>query len=540
MSRYWSAAIFILCIPFLSLSAQKKNKKEKVIEDIYSLDNILEVRIYFEEANWDQLLDSLKQEGKDGRLVGKVIVNGKTYDQVGIRYKGNSSYFSVRKSGRSKLPFNVKVDHIKKDQELPGGYGTLKLSNVFRDPSFLREVLSYEIAGRYMFAPRANFAKVFVNDEYLGLYNNTESVDKMFLQNSFGNTKGAFFKCDPNWHAEKFSFCPKGDKSSLMYLGEDTVCYKSYYEIKSSKGWEDMVQLTAILNKNVKEIESILDVDQALWMLAFNNVLVNLDSYNGKFCHNYYLYRDKDGIFHPIPWDMNLSFGGFRYDGLGSPLSNTKMQRMSPFMHYKTKNPDRPLITNLLAQDLFRKVYVAHIRTILNDFFVDSTYLKRAKEITEIITPLVEADSNRLYPIETFVSNISNSQKAGKTNIIGIEELMGPRAEYLLNHPLVKVKPPSISNIEATDFKDMIVVNAQLEGAEKAWVMYRKGKKGSFKRIEMFDDSGHSDGLEGDGTWGANIEIKKGKKKFQYYIIAEGAKTASLSPERASFEFPEL
>ena len=190
MSRYWSAAIFILCIPFLSLSAQKKNKKEKVIEDIYSLDNILEVRIYFEEANWDQLLDSLKQEGKDGRLVGKVIVNGKTYDQVGIRYKGNSSYFSVRKSGRSKLPFNVKVDHIKKDQELPGGYGTLKLSNVFRDPSFLREVLSYEIAGRYMFAPRANFAKVFVNDEYLGLYNNTESVDKMFLQNSFGNTKG--------------------------------------------------------------------------------------------------------------------------------------------------------------------------------------------------------------------------------------------------------------------------------------------------------------------------------------------------------------
>ncbi|MCH2082927.1 MAG: CotH kinase family protein [Saprospiraceae bacterium] len=536
MSRYWSATLVLICIPFLFLLGQKN----KEVEDIYQLDNILEVKIYFQEANWDQILDSLKQEGKDGRLVGKVIVNGKTYEQAGIRYKGNSSYYSVRKSGRSKLPFNIKVDHIKKDQEFPGGYGTLKLSNVFRDPSFLREVLSYEIAREYMFAPRANFAKVYVNDTYLGLYNNTESVDKMFLRNSFGEDKGVFFKCDPNWHADRPSFCKEGDKSSLMYLGEDTLCYQSYYEIKSAYGFGELVDLTAILNKRIDLMETVLDVDQTLWMLAFNNVLVNLDSYNGKFCHNYYLYQDKEGVFHPILWDMNLSFGGFRYDGLGSPLSNEKMQRMSPFMHYKTKNPKRPLITKLLAEDLYRKVYVAHIRTILNDFFVDSTYLKKAEAIQTIISPLVEADTNKLYKLDAFQQNATKSAKADKSSIIGLEELMGPRTNYLINHPLIKTPAPIISEVKAIDFGDLIAVNATFDGAQRAWLMYRQSKKGTFKRVEMFDDGGNSDGVGGDGIWGATVDMEKKKKNFQYYIIAEGAKAAALSPEKASSEFHTL
>ena len=33
-------------------------------------------------------------------------------------------------------------------------------------------------------------------------------------------------------------------------------------------------------SNNTTEIEKILDVDRALWMLAFNNVLVNMDSYS--------------------------------------------------------------------------------------------------------------------------------------------------------------------------------------------------------------------------------------------------------------------
>ena len=102
----------------------------------------------------------------------------------------------------------------------------------------------------------------------------------------------------------------------MVYLGADSACYRNSYEKKSKIGWTKLVQLTDILNNQPDEIAAILNVDQVLWMLAFNNVLVNLDSYTGRLAHNYYLYEDTTGQFNPILWDMNMSFGGFRFEWL--------------------------------------------------------------------------------------------------------------------------------------------------------------------------------------------------------------------------------
>ena len=109
-------------------------------QDFYKPGAIVEIRLFFKEKNWDDLLDSLKQIGQDDRLPADALINGVRYKGVGVRYKGNSSYFSVRKSGSTKLPFNIKMDFTEKGQELPGGTTTIKLANSFRDPGFLREM----------------------------------------------------------------------------------------------------------------------------------------------------------------------------------------------------------------------------------------------------------------------------------------------------------------------------------------------------------------------------------------------------------------
>ena len=129
-------------------------------QDIYDVRSVKDVKIKFEFDDWKNQLNDLKEAGNNERLIGTVTLNGTRYDSVGVRYKGNSSYFNVRNTGSSKLPFNIKINHTKKKQKLPGGFTSLKLSNVFRDPSFLREVLAYEIAGKYMPAPRANYVRV--------------------------------------------------------------------------------------------------------------------------------------------------------------------------------------------------------------------------------------------------------------------------------------------------------------------------------------------------------------------------------------------
>ncbi len=506
--------------------------------DLYAPQHIVEIRIEFDRPDWDHFLDSLKLEKQ--RLPARVSIDGKWYENVGVRYKGNSSYNSVRKAGKKKLPFNLKADFLIKDQQFAPGVTTLKLSNSFRDPTFLREILSYEIARKYMPAPRCNFAKVWVNGEYLGLYHNTQSIDKHFLQEHFGTHRGTFVKCDPEWWKERPSACPSGDeKASLMYLGERAECYEGLYELKSKSGWDDLIELTRVLHRAPQRIESVLHVDAALWMLAFNTVLVNLDSYTGRLAHNYYLFQTPDTLMTPLVWDMNLSFGGFRFDGLRHrPLTNEELQHLSPFLHYKTRNPNRPLVVKLLARPLFRKVYLGHIWTILHDNFANGWYQTRAQAIQELIRDEVRRDSHKLYSFEAFERNWDTTVQAGYSAVIGIRELMEARSAYLLAHPLFKIPPPELSEAAVVRLNDStFVANAHCTQAQAMWLVWRRDASHPWRYVRMYDDGHHADQAANDYLWGTTL---KGVSGLHYYFIAEGPRMAQTWPKGASFAYLQV
>lgn len=498
--------------------------------DLYDMKHIVDVRIRFTEPNWHTLLDSLKEKGDDERLVAHVKVDGKNYPNSGIRYKGNSSYFNVRNAGGKKLPFNIKIDYVEKGTRLPGGYVTLKLSNVFRDPSFLREVLSYEIAGKYMPAPRANFAKVYVNDEYLGLYNLSESIDDDFLDTYYGEHKGAFFKCDPSWDAKKGNGCTEGHNSSLEYLGKDTVCYYPYYEIKSKHGWTALQAFTRILDQTPEELDKVLDVNQALWMLAFNNVMVNLDSYAGRLCHNYYFYQDKNNVWHPIIWDLNLSMGGFRYPDTGVPMTNEAMQDMSLFLHFKADNTTRPLIVKLLGIDRYRKIYLAHVRTIVEENFSNAWYKTRAAEIQKLIDPLVANDPNRLYDLETYRKNFTETVRIENSSVIGITELMDKRAANILQHPILQKAPPKIEDVKHQVAADKATFTVQATETDAVHVYFQTEATAPWQQQTLA-------AATVPGQWSCSVPMSPA---MRYYIVAENKYIATLSPTRAGKEYHEI
>lgn len=176
---------------------------ELFAQDFYS-GVVQEVRIEFLNKDWDRKLDSLKQANPEARILATAWVNGQRFDSVGVRYKGNSSYFRARNETLKKLPMNIKLDFKKKGQTLANGQNTIKLSNAFLDPSFVREPVAYEIIRNYMPAPQCNFAKVYLNNKYWGLYVNSESIDFNFIKKHFGVTNGHIIKCDPdNWKDRK-------------------------------------------------------------------------------------------------------------------------------------------------------------------------------------------------------------------------------------------------------------------------------------------------------------------------------------------------
>ncbi|MFN0212736.1 MAG: CotH kinase family protein [Saprospiraceae bacterium] len=506
-------------------------------QDFYG-NGVQEVRLEFPQKNWDKLLDSLKKNNPEARLIATAWVNGQRFDSVGVRYKGNSSYFRTRNETLKKLPFNIKLDFKKKGQVLKGNQNTVKLSNAFLDPSFVREPVAYEVIRKYMPASQCNFTKLYLNGKYWGVYVNSESVDENFVKKHFGTSNGFIIKCDPdNWKKVRSqSGCPKGENASLIYLNDNAGCYDAFYETDSPSAWKVLLNLIKILNKNTDQIESVLDVDQTLWMLALNNVLVNLDSYNGSLSHNYYLWADSLGVCHPIIWDLNMAFGGWRRDFSFQEMNDDQLVQYSPLAEFE--NLRRPLISRLLKNPLYRKLYIAHLRTINNDFLANGLLLTRAKAMSKEVEPWVKADSLKLYSLVDFQNAYDKTMKTGQDNVIGIGQLMGRRAEWLAKHPLLNKSQPIITEAKAIKDVDKVKFTVKLTNATRGgWLYYRVDRPFAFKRTPLFDDGTNGDAAASDGVFTASLGAAIVK---QWYIAAEGDEGAVTLPERASFEFFKL
>ena len=231
----------------------------------YEIDTVREIRISFYDSNWDYILDSLYVAGQKERILADIIIDGSHYDSVGIRYKG----FSSVSVNRIKNPFNIKLDYIIEDQNHQG-IEKLKLSNVIQDPSFVREVLSYEICRKYLPSSKANFANVYINDTLWGLYTNVQAVNKRFLTNHYGEKYNPFFKCNP----DHLNIQIGGENSNLSNThGTDSTDYYTYYDMESDYGWHSLYQLIDTLNMSggiFLNMDEILNKDRTLWMHALN------------------------------------------------------------------------------------------------------------------------------------------------------------------------------------------------------------------------------------------------------------------------------
>ena len=504
-------------------------------QDFYDINTINTIELTFAESNWDALLDQLVTDGNEERLLGTAVVNGVRYDSVGVRYKGNSSY----NSRNTKNPLNIKLDYVIDDQEHEG-YGTLKLANAYKDPSFVREVLSYEIARKYFPASQSNYANVYINGTHLGLYTSNQDVDKHFMRSHFASDENARFKGEISNNT-----MPGSMGGVWEYFGTDSASYFNYYALESDFGWRDLIAFLDTLNNYTTEVEQVLNVDRHLWFLAFQNLLVNLDSpINNP--QNYYIYKDDAGRFNPIPWDLNESFGVFTGHQTLGQLGTRQLQELSPFANMNES--EYPIISKILSNSTYRKMYVAHMKTIMADYFENGLYRTRALEIQGIIDSEVLNDPNTFFTYSQFQDNIDNSiggdgpPGPGNQSIVGITELMDARVTYLNSLADFQAADPVIFDINNSPSKPSansnVWITAHVTDAESVQLAYRSSQTDTFNKIEMLDDGNNNDGSAGDGIYGASVPT--GASGFQYYVYAENSNAASFSPARAAYEFYTL
>ena len=500
----------------------------KDLPAFYDAGTLRTLYLRFHDEDWYAQLNAFYRT--DVEVPAELVVDGKVYPEVGVRFRGTSSYFTVQSAKKS---FNIAVDYGDDSQRLHG-YKTLNLLNGHVDASFLREVLYNRIARDYIPAMKTNFVKLVINGESWGVYINLQQFNKDFLDEWFGTRDGVRWKVGPGGGA-------------LTYPGNDTEAYQSTYQLKTANienPWEDLIALCEMLApktpdaKLETDLPSIFNVDRALWQLAVSNVFMDDDSYIHKG-GDFSIYQDVNERFHLISHDNNetFRFGGERRGGGpggrgpgGWSWGELILGTVSPTTH--AENPMRPVISRLLGNPKWKARYIAHVHTVVDEWLDWEVLEPVIKEYHTLIDAEVQQDDKKLYDYRSFEESV-DGDRGGRTP--SFKRYVTQRREILLNHPELKKPTPkiiSVSTPENPTSNQTVEITAKLDktvAADLVLLYYSTDRHAVFKHTEM--------SKSGDKFVGS-IPSFPADTTVYYYVEASAVKThgtTTFSPARAEF-----
>jgi spore coat protein CotH len=431
------------------------------------------VFLTFESPGWEKELEDFNNT--DVEVPATLVVDGRTYRDVGVHFRGASSFMMV--PAGSKRSLNLSLDFVHPDQNLLG-QRTLNLLNANDDPSFLHSALYSHVARQYLAAPQVAFVRVVINGENWGVYPLAEQFNKDFVKSRYNTVKGARWKVGGS---------PNG-RGGFTYLGEDLVAYKRAYEIKTkddAASWEKLIRVCRLLDQTpADQLETALaphlDIDTALRFLALDVVFANADGFWTR-ASDYSIAEDAQGRLRVIPHDMNetFSFGGGRGgfpgarggpDGRQGPDGRVADERggprpdrdgnaggpaspgapafgpgggsrggfggppgggrggpeLDPFA--AEKNPNATLAQKLLAVPALRVRYATYVREIASTWLDWQRLGPVAGAMHDLIAPEIARDTKKLVTTEAFAASLSGDARS-------LKNFADQRRAFLLAHP---------------------------------------------------------------------------------------------------------
>jgi hypothetical protein len=430
--------------PKLSPADVKSYSEDMSLYDIRALRTIF---LDFENDNWEAELEAFYRT--DVEVPVKMIVDGKTYEDVGVRFRGNGSYRATNRG--QQRPLNLSIDFINKKKRLYG-YKTLNLltSNSITtnsDPTLTRQVLFSHIARQYIPAFKANYIRLVINGENWGIYTNYQQFDTIFINEEFNMREGARWKIPVNLSSS----------AGLMYLGEDVESYKRVYEIKSQDNpdsWAALIKLCRVLNqtplaKLEEALKPLLDINGTLRFLAVENALINNGGYwaRGSDC---VLYLDANGRFHIIPYDTNESMNVIDYRvAFRNNINIDEGVDLNPLA--KVGDSQKPLISRLLAVPSLRQRYLGYIRDIAKNWLTWDKISPLARQYQALIAEDVKYNPHQIDTTEAFLNgltydSVDSSSASSRSRLtmgrmsqgtrisLSLKSFVEQRRTYLLNY----------------------------------------------------------------------------------------------------------
>jgi hypothetical protein len=438
-------ALIVVTLTFLCLPVYAVEK------EFYDETVLRTLELQFSDRTWWSQLQT--NYASKQNLPATLTVDGVTYEGVGVRFRGNTSYMMNQNS--QKKSFNIEIDYTIEGQCLMG-YKTLNLINCTSDATFMREVLYSNTCRRQIPSAKANFVKLVINGENWGVYANVQQLNAEFIEEWFPSNDGTRWRAEGNMGGgqtpgTRVAAVDQGSvqaepggggggggggmtdgSAALTWQGSDSAAYEAVYELKNTNQedpWASLINTCDVLNNtSLDELPDVLDevfnVDRALWLCAFEIVFQDEDGYVYKCGSDYYLYYEPEtGRIHLMQYDGNETM-------VGSGSTSWSL-------FYRSDDSQVPLMYRLMAINQYKQRYLAHVRTILDSYLtVDDLWLK-IDEYRALIEQEVQLDNKKLYTTQAFISGISE-----------LKNFIRTRRNFLLGNREVNRAVPDILSVD--------------------------------------------------------------------------------------------
>lgn len=446
---------------------------------LFDTENPVRVNIIMEGTQWEEML---KQAAEEQYYPCDVEIEGETFHNVGIRPKGNTSLTSIA-SNPDTDRFSLKLEF---DRYVDGqscfGLDKLILNNNYADATNMKEALIYDMY-QYIGADASlyNYAELYVNGEYWGLYLALEAVEDSFLLRNYGVENGSLYKPDnmemggsrapkdfedvgeeappeepgkefppqPPEPGEREDFREKekgggrpsmgGNGANLNYIDDDLESYSAIWEGEVTDTSESDRRRVVEALKNISEgtnIEAYMDIDNLLKYMAVHVFSVNQDSLSGNMAHNYYLYESV-GRLNILPWDYNLALGGMGGMGGGGdfPGDNTRGQNSAAdTVNSAIDNAfaGTEFFDALMENEEYHARYYAYLQQLTDEYLLGDGFEEFYNRTRSRIDSLVETDPTAFYTYEEY--------EAAAETLYEVVKLRGQSIEGQLNGTIPSVE----------------------------------------------------------------------------------------------------
>jgi spore coat protein CotH len=285
---------------FAAMQAALAQSAELTDEDFYRPGEVQSVYLQVEETELARMRDALPE-----RVWGKASFRWRdvSLENVAIRYKGNSSSSPRQRHKRS---FLIKFNEYETGQRFLGLRRASLDNGVQFGSLFSEPIITGILRDEGIKTHRCNYARLYLNDEYQGVYVNVERIDETFLERHLPDPAGMLFKVDEG-----------GPGANLQFLGDDPAAYARTFEPETKaakKGQQRLVEFIKQINQAENDefassLETILETDDFLRTMAVLLLSGAFDQLTGWNPHNYYLYHDGQADrWRYLPWDLDVGF----------------------------------------------------------------------------------------------------------------------------------------------------------------------------------------------------------------------------------------